>query len=225
MTERASSAPPWPDDSVLGPCIGYPVGATVTRGGQPVRTLHFITSGVIRLTVARDGDDVFVAVRTPGWLLGAVPAILGVTHTTTGVALTDCELRPLSIAEFDHIRQANHAVGRWLQVMLAREVSEQLSRGAALVGAAGRARVEQLLVELFAAASVEREDGSRKLAFDLTVTDFANLVASGREPVSRIFTALAREAVIGRDRGWLVVPGRSPLLERIRTHSNAVLSQ
>lgn len=152
-----------------------------------------------------------VAVRTPGWLLGAAPTFCGARFTSTAVALTACELALMSL---DTLRTARTRpdVSLWLQEMLSREVLDQLQRSAATAAGDCRDRLLHLFADLFAAIGTMQPDGSARLPIVLTVTDVAMLVGAAREHVSRLMTCLERDGVFTRSKGWLAIPATSPWL-------------
>lgn len=206
----------------MGPPSWYPKGTRLFRSGDEVRILYLVVSGVVSLLTNREGRDFLGGLRTPGWLLGAAPAIIGHRHGATAVAMTPCELRLLAVEDFRLLRTSNPAVSAWLQEALSREVVAQFNRAASIVSGDCRDRVQELMVDLFACGAQVRPDGSERLTLDLSVTDLAALVGTGREWVSRLLRVLSDESVLSQEKGWFVTPAGSPWLATIAGRREAV---
>ena len=116
MIGRIPAELKWPDEGLLGPPFQVPRGTVLSRQGNAVGAVWLLISGVARLSIRRGDLDVLVAVRTPGWLLGAAPAFCGTCFTSTAVALTACEVALMSL---DSLRAARTRpdVSVWLQDM------------------------------------------------------------------------------------------------------------
>jgi CRP-like cAMP-binding protein len=196
----------------MGPPSCYPKGTILFREGDPIRSVYLVLSGVMSLRSFQAGREVLVAVRTAGWLLGAASAIHGAAHLATAVAMTPCELRPMSDRDFGRFRRTDAEFRERLQEMLAEEVAEQFARAAAVAGGDCQARLEHLLASLFRASGQQRPDGSVRLTLDLSVTDLANLVGVGREYISRLLPKLSATGVLVRERDWFVATPDSRLL-------------
>ncbi len=183
---------------------------------DPIHELLLIEAGVVRVSaIEDDGRASLVALRTVGWLIGAAPAILGTRHLACISALTDCTVRRLTVAEFHRLRREDPDVGQWLQEMLAIEAAEQHLRAAA--GHSGRKRqvLERVLVELFAAASTPRPDGARRLVVPLGPTELGELVGISRQWADRLLTEMRDDNTLLRERGWLIAPAGSSLLQGV----------
>jgi CRP-like cAMP-binding protein len=195
--------------------VSYPKGVPLFRQGDEVRSLLLLVDGIVTLHVPHDGAEALVGVRTAGWLLGAAPAVCGRRHRTIARTMTPCDLRPLGIDAFHRMRLADPAMSDALQDRLGQEVIEQVDRAAVLFAGDARERARQALVELFAAAGVERPDGSVRLSIAVSVTDLASFAASDRGHISRLVAALAEEKLLVREKDWFVIPARSPWLAEL----------
>jgi CRP-like cAMP-binding protein len=211
MIGRIPAGLKWPDEGLLGPPFQVPRGTVLSRQGNAVGAVWLLISGVSRISIRHGDRDVLVAIRTPGWLLGAAQAFCGTRFTSTAVALTACELALMSLDTLREVR-ARPDVSLWLQDMLSREVLDQLQRAAATGAGDCRDRLQRLFADLFTAIGAMQPDGSARLPIVLTVTDVATLVGAAREHVSRLLTCLERDGVFTRSKGWLSLPATSPWL-------------
>jgi CRP-like cAMP-binding protein len=191
------------------------------RAGSDVRAVLLIVSGVVGLTVGWPTEPHVVAVRTPGWLLGASTALTGGIHSTTAVALSACEVRRLTVEGFLNLRLHDAAFGAHLQEMLACEVADQLEAAVAFASGDSRKRLEYLIRILFKAFGASRADGSVQLRLPLSVTELAAMVGTGREWTSRILRDLAGARTMVRYRGWFILPKDSPWLSNSRIGENS----
>lgn len=163
------------------------------------------------------------AVRTAGWLLGAVAALTDGRYEGKVLAMTDCVLRPLAKDAFD---QALHtiSVSRWLNDLLASDVRAQMRRTTAIAERSLPMTLEVLFSELLAAAGRVRADGAIRLDLQLSVTAVSKLVGASREHTSRSLGELDATGTVVRRGGWFVAPRGSPLANA-RVISRAAVKQ
>lgn len=203
----------WPLPESLGRSRTCTAGTMLLRQGEPFQCLYWIEAGLVRVSALKaGGQEVLLAVRRPGWLLGAVSAVTGNSPVGSAVTWTTCVVRPMPIGTFQNLRTTDLSVGGWVQRMLASEAEEQARRTAAMVGAPVRLRLERVLHELLRDAAHRRADGSRCLVAHVSVTELARLAVTSREEASRLISQFVREGLLARDRDWLVAPAGSPLL-------------
>lgn len=75
-------------------------GQVIARAGSAVRVVHLIEDGAVGRIVIVGKRTVLDAVRGPGWLLGAVPAMTSGRYEAMVTALTTCVLRSIPIGHF-----------------------------------------------------------------------------------------------------------------------------
>jgi CRP-like cAMP-binding protein len=191
------------------------------RPDAPARCVYLINSGVVMIMAPHGGREELMGLRTAGWVLGVPPAIRGRSHVATGVTLTACEVCALSIDEFRRLRTHEPEFADWIQQMLAAQAMEQFERAASLIAAGSDSRLEWLFVELFRACGQRRDDGSYRLRTAVSVTQVADLVLASRPWTSRTLSDWEAHGVLRREKGWFVVPPRSPLVDRISSSLSA----
>jgi CRP-like cAMP-binding protein len=203
-------------------------GMTVTRGtalfheNAPIRTLYFLTEGVVKLLAEVDGTSVFVGIRSGNCLLDAAAAIRGRRHQTTAVSLTQCHVRPISLTELSRARHTSQAVNVWLLEALSAELWDRTETSAAIMCRRKSAsKLERIVVELFRAAGMSRPDGSWKLRLDITVTELSELTGLSRERTSKILGSWFRQGALMRPQGWLVAPPKSAIAAQLSAGSPA----
>jgi CRP/FNR family transcriptional regulator len=207
---------PWPADESLDPPMRYPAGVRLFGQGDRVRDLFLIDEGFVKLTLlSPGGTDLIVGLRTTGWLLGAGNAVLGRAFQTTAETISPCELRALELTDFNRLRD-QPAVSAWTQRMQAREWLDQVALMRLLGGRGPQQRVEALLLTLARASSNGDVDRDFKLNLPLKHYEMAQMVNLSPEHFSRVLRALETQSVILRDRGWIVIPSKSPLFSALK---------
>lgn len=167
------------------------------------------------ITAQHDGREVFMSVRTAGWMLCVPLAIRGRSHTATGTTLTDCEVYALDIDDFRWLRTQVPEFGDWIQQMLAADAIGQFAGAASLVPSDCESRLRWLFVELFRARGQRENDGSYRLRLSVSVTQVADLVIASRPWTSRTLSRWAEDGVLCRRKGWFVIPSGSPLIAHV----------
>lgn len=197
--------------SDFGAEMACPAGATLFRQGDRASSLFLIERGAVLAQASGvAGRKLLVAIYPPGWLLGVQSGVLGCSHAITATALTDCDLRSISVATFQQFR-AHQSTAAWLQEMLSAATMAQQRRIIALTDGRCSQRVAQVLADLVVACGERKRDGSVLLRVELTVTDLADLVVASRQWISRLMIQWSRRGIIHRRGGWWVVPSGSPL--------------
>jgi CRP-like cAMP-binding protein len=189
-------------------------GRCLFQQGDRLARLNLLVSGLAQASVvAANGSSGLIAVRTPGSLLGAAAACLGVPQPVTITALTDCVVRPITLSDFEHVRARNPSVAAWLQEVLARQVNDYHAWSAAAALGRKRDLLEWLLADLFANASQRRPDGSARLLVPIGLSQLAQFLGVSRQWAYRLLEKLSNEDAIRRDpSGWLTAPASSRLL-------------
>jgi CRP-like cAMP-binding protein len=131
-------------EQVANATRAFPVPArrTVVREGDPGSGLYFLVSGQVEILKARkDGSVERLAVVEAPSMLGEISLVTEEPHTATARALTDCDLRVLSRAEWSRWL----ATGQLTAYKLMGAVSQLLARRLM--------RINDVVLELTAAAA------------------------------------------------------------------------
>jgi CRP-like cAMP-binding protein len=195
------------------PAADYAPGTTLFRQGEPVRTLHLIEDGFVKLTRAEaSGHDVLIGLRAPGWLLGAAAALLDLPHPITAETVSPCTLRRLSTPDYLRLLRTDLQVAHWVQRMQARQTYEQVVLLGAFGALGARQRLERFLVRQLARDAVTLDDGRVQLVFKLKDYELAQAIGVSAEHLSRLFARLEADGLIARKKGRLLIPKTSRLL-------------
>jgi CRP-like cAMP-binding protein len=199
--KRILTWPHWPNVILDGPLTHYRRDHIVYLQGETIRDISLLQSGVVRVSVADGSHDVCVALRTPGWLIGAAGAVTGYRYLATVRTMSDCLVHRISISDFHHERHKNTDFASALQRMFASELRWQHDRAARIGTRRHRGALEHLLYELFAAAGAPRPDGSVWLAMGLSVTDIATMIGVTRQWATVLLAELMSSGTITRSKG------------------------
>jgi len=212
--ESARTATGWPADNLLGPAVMFSDRDVIVTSGSEVRHLYLIEDGVVGRFVPAAGRNLLEGLRTPGWLLGAAPAMRRGPHEATVLAMTNCVVRSLPVTVFRKAIQCLD-VSIWLNEMLASDLRAHTARAAAVVTHTTQVLVEELFIEMMLASGRPGLDGSIRLPLQMSVTDVGDLVGASREHTSRILGDLEAIGLLVRVGGWFVVPFDSRLVRQI----------
>lgn len=178
----------------------WPAGASLFLEGDRSGTVLFVVSGRVKVfSLTEHGEEILLAVRGPGALLGEVSAVDGGPRSASVAALEPVTAVVLTAAAFvEYLRSHAGAATVLLQLVTSRlrDADRKRVEFAAYDIAA---RVAQRLVELAERFGEPDEHGVR-ITVALSQDELAGWVGASREAVAKALRVL-------RDRG-LVTTGR-----------------
>ena len=203
---------PWPKSHALGPEHNYAAGAVLFRQGEPITSLFLIESGLVKLVRSTDrAEDLLIALRAPGSLIGVHTAILGERHPVTATTAASSTMRALSLNDFRHLHGSSLSVCAWLLRRQAAEMLDQIQ----LLGASRTSRLrrlERLLRGFVRAGLITARPEGWRLDLPLKHCEIAQAVGCCPEHVSRLLTEMERNGLLMRRGRTLLLPTGSPLL-------------
>ncbi|HEX8859853.1 MAG TPA: Crp/Fnr family transcriptional regulator [Actinomycetes bacterium] len=174
----------------------YRRGATLLAEGSWSGLVIVLHSGRVKVSsVTERGDEVLLAVRSPGDLLGEFSALDGEPCSATVTALDPVEALVVGAAEFRVFLEAHPAVTLHLLELLTRRLRDADRKRVEFGAADTTGRVSSRLVELADRFGQPTQHGVR-ISVPLTQEELAGWVGSSREAVSKALRAL-------RTRGWI----------------------
>jgi CRP/FNR family transcriptional regulator, cyclic AMP receptor protein len=180
----------------------YPAGASLYLEGESCSTVIVVVSGRVKVfSLTEHGEEILLAVRGPGALLGELSAVDGAPRSASVAALEPVTALVVPIAAFvEFLRGHGDAAISLLQLVTSRLRDSDRKR---VEGAAFDipARVARRLVEL--ADRFGEPDGQGvRIAVALSQDELAGWVGASREAVAKALRVL-------RDRGFLVTGRRT----------------
>jgi CRP/FNR family transcriptional regulator, cyclic AMP receptor protein len=178
----------------------WPAGASMFLEGESSATVLMIISGRVKVfSLTTHGEEILLAVRGPGALLGELSAIDGVARSASVAALEPVEGVVVPVAAFvDFLRSHAAAAVVLLQLVVGRLRDSDRKRVEFAAFDTG-ARVARRLLELAERFGEPDERGVR-ITVALSQDELAGWVGASREAVAKALRVL-------RDRG-LVTTGR-----------------
>ncbi len=171
-------------------------GAALFREGERSEGVLAVLSGRVKVSYFTDeGQEIVLAMRAQGELLGELSTIDGEPRSATGTAVGPVEALAVTAEDFAEFLQEHPRVGLVLLRTLSRRLREATRRRIEYGSLNTTARVAARLVDL--ADQYGEASGSRvRILLPLTQEELAGWVGASREAVSKALRAL-------RQRGWI----------------------
>lgn len=196
----------------LSYAVTYPQRVVLFSQEQPCRGVFVLCSGKAKVSAtSRTGKPLMIRVAEAGEVLGLSAAISGVNYDVTAETLATSLVRFVKREDFIHFLQNSPKSVNNVIAALGREYEQALDslRSLALLDTA-TARVAQLLLKI--CSNGKNGDGRELSAkFVLTQEQIAQMTATTRETVTRLFTQLRRERVISIRGSDLIIRNRRAL--------------
>ncbi len=194
--------------------ISYPERATLFSEGQSCQVVFLLCSGRAKLSAAgRDGRRVLLRVAPAGQVVGLSSVLAGDQYRLTAETLAPSVVRIFKRSDFLHFVHSSSSTSLRALSTICQEYSTALDslRSLALFPTAS-ARVAQLLLQICSCEEAAGKPLRAKLL--LTQEQIAQMTATSRETVTRLFSDLRRNRVISIRGTNLVIRDRAAL-ERI----------
>jgi CRP/FNR family cyclic AMP-dependent transcriptional regulator len=180
-------------------------GSTLVRESDHAGRVLVVQTGRVKVSVITvDGNEVVLAIRGPGELVGELSAVDGRPHGSTATAMDDVTCLVIDNEEFGtflrRYPEAAMAVIQLLAFRLRDADTKRVEFGA--YDSVGR--VARRLVELADEHGRRSADGVRIMA-GLTQSELAGFTGSSREAVSRALRILRDEGLITTHRRGITV--------------------
>jgi CRP/FNR family transcriptional regulator, cyclic AMP receptor protein len=186
----------------LGRRRRWPRGATIFNEGHRSEWVAIITSGRTKVSYYTDeGDEVVLAIRGPGTLLGELSAIDGEPPSATVTALEPTETILISVKDFTRFLESHPGAATLMLRVLAHRLRDADRKRIEFGSYDTLSRVARRLVEL-ADRFGQQTDSGVLIDLPMTQEELAGWTGSSREAVSKSLRTL-------RDRGWVETHRRS----------------
>jgi CRP/FNR family cyclic AMP-dependent transcriptional regulator len=178
----------------------WPTGASLFLEGDRSSTVLVIVSGRVKVfSLTESGEEVLLAVRGPGALLGELSAVDGSSRSASVAALEPVVALVVGVAEFVEFLRAHPGAAMVLMRLITSRLRDADRKRVEFGAFDIAARVAGRLVELADRFGEPAPDGVR-IAVPLSQDELAGWVGASREAVAKALRVL-------RDRG-LVTTGR-----------------
>jgi CRP/FNR family transcriptional regulator, cyclic AMP receptor protein len=183
----------------------HPRGKILFAEGEPARGVHVLRTGRATVSISsREGRIVILRLAQAGDVLGLNSVLQNAAYETTVKALEACRTDFISRDELIELMRSSQAATQAIIKILSRELAELTNRTRSLVlpQTAG-ARMARLLLELI------RENGHLEKVF--THEEFAQMICSSRETVTRLLANLDKRQIIRVTSGNILICDRAAL--------------
>jgi CRP/FNR family transcriptional regulator, cyclic AMP receptor protein len=186
----------------LGRRRRWPRGAAIFNEGHRSEWVAIVTTGRTKVSYfTDDGDEVVLAIRGPGALLGDLSAIDGEPPSATVTALEQTETILIPVRDFVGFLESHPNAATLMLRVLAHRLRDADRKRIEFGSSDTLSRVARRLVELATRFGKETEDGVR-IDLPMTQDELAGWAGSSREAVSKALRTL-------RSRGWIETHRRS----------------
>lgn len=191
--------------------VTYPSHATLISSEQLCQAVFVLCSGRAKLSTAvRDGKCVMLRVAEAGEVLGLSSALSGRRYEITAETMSPAVVRILKREDFLKFLREHAEIHAFVLESVAREYEGALDSLRSLAWfPTATARVAQLLLHMCKASPDSQHEPRTKMAF--TQEQIAEMTATSRETVTRLFTHLRREQIISLRGSDLIIRDRTAL--------------
>ncbi|HEX8975667.1 MAG TPA: Crp/Fnr family transcriptional regulator [Solirubrobacteraceae bacterium] len=190
-------------------------GEFLIRAGDAADSAIVLLSGLVKIhKAAADGDEVILAIRGPGDLMGEIVAIRRAVRSASATALEPVTGVVISVSGLRGFLAAHAEASLALLDLTLGRLYESDARRLEFASAGSLARVASRLVELTERFGSEREDGTIEVGLPINQEELASWSASSRESAARALRTLRDLGLIETSRLRMVVLD----LDRLRSH-------
>lgn len=211
-----------PDDGTAAAGVGLPLSVwrlaqdgVLLREGSVGQTLYVVRSGSLKCQkTLEDGYEQVLSLALAGDLLGFESLHGARQRPYSAIALEDCTVYALAIAELHDLALRAPALDDALHAGLSRQLARAADIAELMAAVSSDARLARFLLRL-SARMADAGQSARRLRLRLGRRDIASLLGVAHETVSRSFSTLA-------DAGLLRVENREvELLDLDALHARA----
>ncbi|MFP5353352.1 MAG: Crp/Fnr family transcriptional regulator [Actinomycetota bacterium] len=194
----------------------YPRGTTLMNEGDRSDRMVVIVAGLAKVSYfTAEGQEVLLAVRGPGDLLGELAALDGEPFSATVTALEDVDALIMTVDEFRTVLREQPEVGLCLFKSLSRKLRDADRKRVEFAAYDSVGRVASRLVELAETFGHDTLDGIR-IGLPLTQEELAGWTGCSREAVAKALQSLRHKDLIETHRRGVTVRDLDGLRQRIR---------
>jgi len=188
----------------------FAAGSTIIERGEKSTNVYFLLTGETHvLDYSISGRALTYASLEEGEMFGEMSAIDGLPRSAWVCAITPCKVASLSGTIFLNLVKNNSEISLALLRQLSHRIrfADERLKEVSLLGTEQRACIE--LIRL--AKPNPKRDGSYLILEMPTHANFANMIGSSRETVTRIFGKLKEESIIIDIKGGICILNRKKL--------------
>ncbi len=184
-----------------------PKGALLFSEGDDSDGLYIIKEGKAKVFISDEtGKDMMIAILGPGEVIGEIASLDGQARTASVTAIEPTVVLKISQRDIRLFLSDNQELAyEIIQILTSRIRSYNAS-----VSNLAFKTVYERIIAMLEQNSVPTEDGTRVVNGPYTHKDFADMVGSSREMVSRVFSDLAKGDYISTDQRIITIHKKLP---------------
>ena len=187
-------------------------GDTLFQTGDKGDGCYRLDQGLLKVSlISPQVRERIIAIITPGAVVGDLSVIDGLPRSASVHALTNCELRFLSRAAFEHLAQEHPEIHQYLVKLLAARLRQADDVIASLAFLPAKARVAQALIALAENLGEETDSGQVLIPRIINQGDIAAMAGVARENASRILSDWERRKLVTKWSGSYRIDDRAAL--------------
>lgn len=184
-----------------------PKGALLFSQGDESDGLFIIKDGRAKVYISDDsGKEMVIAILGPGEVVGEIASLDGEVRTASVAVLEPSVVFHIAQGDFKSFLAENHE----LAFEIIQVLTKRIRNYAASVGNLAFKNVYERIVTVLEQNSEEQDDGTRIVNGAFTHQDFADMVGSSREMVSRVFSELTKGQYISTDHRVITIHKKLP---------------
>lgn len=179
-------------------------GKVLFAEGEPARGVHVLRTGRAMVSISSsEGRVVILRLAQAGDVLGLNAVLQNAAYETTVKTLEPCRTDFISHAELLELMQKSQTATQAITKILSRELAELTNRARSLVlPQTAAAKLARLLLELCSENSLDKF---------FTHEEFAQMICSSRETVTRLLANLDKRQIIRVISGTIQICDRAAL--------------
>jgi CRP/FNR family cyclic AMP-dependent transcriptional regulator len=184
----------------------FPTGTALFHQGQQSDRVFVLLKGRVKLAcLTQEGQEILVAVRGPGDLLGELSAIDGQPRSATGMALDEVEALVISPSDFGALLEQQPGVSLAIARILSWRLRDADRKRVEFAAQDSIGRLASRLVELLERFGEPAEDGVR-IDLPISQDELAGWTGCSRDAITKALYTM-------RDLGWLETGRRTILVK------------
>jgi CRP-like cAMP-binding protein len=219
-----ASTPHWPERSFagrlgdrarralleLGVPISYQPRQAMVRQGEDSRYTLLMVSGHAKVTINADGQDVLLAIRCPGDLVGEMAALAGSARTATVMAAGPVTARLIKGSELADAMERHREMCLAVAWSLGERLSAADRRVVDFASCPAPVRVCRVIADLIASCGIRTQDGWRP-DFPMSQDEVASLAGVGLSTVEKVLVTMQQQGVLKRRYRQILVSDQAEL--------------
>ena len=190
----------------LAPSYVYPASIQLYRQGSHAEEVYFINRGLLKLVrMEREGHELIIDLRPPGWLLGMAAVITRQKHPVTAITLSESVVQRIPAAVFNNLLRTNTQFSVHVHQMQSHEAIDHITHMALISCLPAQERLADLLWELAHTLELPTSSGEVLLRLPLKHWELAQLIGVTPEYLSRLLKKMQRAGILRQKKGFMLI--------------------